>query len=72
MQLNFACAFLGATLHAPLVHPGPISVVEVYNMRLWSSGGTAKQCSVIEWDIYGSCQGQYDITEYGAAPMPPA
>ena len=47
------------------VHLGPVGVIETYNNRLWSSGGSSQACSMIEWDLGGTSKVECDVTESG-------
>lgn len=59
------------TPHA--VHAGPVSVIEMYNDRVWTSGSGALAGSLLEWDLTGQSHAETDITRIGqsrcAAPL---
>lgn len=51
------------------IHPGPVSLIRTYNMRVWTSGGTDVGCSLIEWSIFGEFRTEVDITDSGERCM---
>ncbi|KAK9812332.1 hypothetical protein WJX73_003007 [Symbiochloris irregularis] len=50
---------------AQLVHGGPIAVIQMYNFRCWTAGGTCGSCSIMEWGLRGRLRATQDVTHAG-------
>lgn len=46
-------------------HAGPVSAIEVHKGRVFTSGGTQKSATLIEWDIAGTMLHSHDLKELG-------
>ena len=54
------------------VHAGPVSVMELYNARVWTSGGSHAAYTLLEWDRHGHCIASSDVSEAGRSNAHPA
>ncbi|KAK9812417.1 hypothetical protein WJX73_009185 [Symbiochloris irregularis] len=53
------------TGEAQLVHGGPIAVIQMYNFRCWTAGGTCTKCTIMEWGLRGRLRATRDVTDAG-------